>query len=498
MGYELDGGDYTLSLRSDAHHIAKDDADNNLVYQYHIDPTKIENDTTTGHKVENRFTTYTNPTSGASSTIYEPEAKYAISIDGCDSNSAYDQGVTFLTRENFASTFPIETETREMSEEMYQNVFVAHEPFIDDSDVMPTTGSTETSYTLDDVKGLPYDDPKWEALLDQLTPEQMADLSAGAAFGTIALDAVGKPKCKDTDGGTGFTSSVATGDGGHATKYPATHVFAATFDWKEAYQFGHAIGEEGKALNIQGWYAPGVNIHRSPFGGRNFEYYSEDGLLAGVFAAQAIKGCTENGVYAYMKHFAANDSDEGRNGQFKWMTEQSLRQIWAKPAEIATKVGGANATMVSIDRIGSVRGSGSYALLTSLLRDEWGFRGSAITDYFQGGNCHNMDEQVRAGCDLSLYPGGNHIHFADINSASSVIALRNATHNTLFTYIDTINRTEKSTGVDLSAEIGRRSKETQDGSWWRTLVYTIDGVALAGMITWATITIIFTWVKKHD
>jgi hypothetical protein len=180
------------------------------------------------------------------------------------------------------------------------------------------------------------------------------------------------------------------------------------------------------------------------------------------------------------------------------MTEQSLREIWAKPGEIATKVGGANAMMVSVDRIGSVRATGSYALLTSLLRDEWGFKGSAITDYYQGGNVNDCDEQIRSGCDLSLMPGGTNKSFDDYTSPTSVIALRNSAHNILFTYIDTINRTEKFTGVDLSAKTGERVETETDGSWWRTLLYTIDGVAGAGLLAWAVITVIFTWVKKHN
>ena len=499
MGYELDGGEYTLSLRSDSHTVVKDGKfDKELAYEYHIDPTKIENDTTTGHKVENRFTTYTNPVSGASSTIYEPQAKYAISIDGHDASEDYNQGIVYLTREDFKKTFPTLTETRYMGKNMFNNVFVVHDPFINDEDQMPTIGSTETHLTLNDVKGLDYDDPKWDDLLDQLTPFEMGDLSAGGGFGTQAIASINKPRCTDSDGGTGFTSSVATGDGGHAVKYPAANVLASTFDWKEAYQWGHAIGEEGKALNIQGWYAPGCNVHRSPLGGRNFEYFSEDGLLAGTFVAYTVKGCTENGVYAYMKHFAGNDSDEGRNGQFKWMTEQSLREIWAKPGEIATKVGNANAMMVSVDRIGSVRATGSYALLTSLLRDEWGFKGSAITDYYQGGNVNDCDEQIRAGCDLCLMPGGSYKSFNDYSSATSVIALRNAAHNILFTYIDTISRTEKSTGIDLSSKTGSRSEEVVSGTWWRTLLYTIDGVVGAGLLAWGVLTVIFTWVKKHN
>lgn len=494
MGYEVEEGNYTFSLRTDSHHL-KDDSSAfekkfkvSKGYQYDKDPV-------TGNEVKNRFTTYTNSTSGASSTIYEPQAKYAISIEGNDKDSNYNQGITYLTRADFEGTFPKKTKIRNMSKEMYDNTFKVHDPFVDENDVMPVTGSTETSYTLQDVKGLPYDDPKWDKLIQQLTVQELGDLSGKGGFGTIAIDKIGKPKTTDSDGGTGFTSSIASGDGGHATKYPAASTIAQTWDWKKAYKWGNAIGEEGKALNIQGWYAPGCNVHRSPLGGRNFEYFSEDGRMCGVFVGYTVKGCTENGVYAYMKHFAGNDSDAGRNGQYKWMTEQSLREIWAKPAELAVKIGNANAAMVSVDRIGSVRATGSYALLTSLLRDEWGFRGSTITDYYQAGNVNDMDEGIRAGNDLALHPSGSYKLFDDITSATSVKALQNAAHNILYTYIDTIYRTETASGIDMSSNIGKR-ETTNNGTWWRPTLLALDIVLGVGLLTWAGFCVYLTWFRK--
>ncbi|MBQ9265497.1 MAG: glycoside hydrolase family 3 C-terminal domain-containing protein [Bacilli bacterium] len=499
MGYEVESGNYVISLRTDSHHVsvvnnAKQEEKFTLNSGFTYDK-----DTTTGAEVKNRFTTYSNSTSGASSTIHEPQATYAISIDGNDSNSSYNQGITYLTRADFAGTFPKSTEIRRMDSTMYNNVFRVHDPFNDPNDTMPVTGSTSTSLTLNDVKGLPYDDPKWEQLVSQLDINTMAELIAHGGFGTNAIPSINKPRCTDSDGGTGFTSGVVSGDGGHAVKYPAANVLANTFDIKLAELWGHAIGNEGKALGIQGWYAPGCNVHRSPLGGRNFEYFSEDGKMCGYFVAYTVKGCTENGVYAYAKHFAGNDSDEGRNGQFKWMTEQSLREIWAKPGELAVKIGGANAFMISVDRVGSVRATGSYALLTSLLRDEWGFHGSTITDYYQAGDTNDIDEGIRAGNDLCLHPGLSRTVFADNGnwSATTVKYIKNSVHNILFTYIDTVHRTETSTGVSQGeAQIGEMTEDNQSG-WWRPLLTGVDigaGVLLAG---WATVTVLFTWVLKR-
>lgn len=505
MGYELEGGKYTLSLRPDVHNVKLNNANQPLSYQYNV-PTegyKYDKDEVTGNEVKNRFTNYKNTVSGATSTCEESQTNYKMSIDGNDESSQYNQGIKYLTRADFKGTFPTTTPIRNMSTVMMRNVFLVHNPFTNDSDVMPKTSSTATSWTLNDVKGLPYDDPKWQQLIEQLSVEQLANLCAGGGFGTIAIDSIKKPKCVDSDGGTGFTSGISTGDDGHAIKYPAANVLAGTWDWKEAYKWGNAIGDEGQALGIQGWYAPGCNVHRSPLGGRNFEYFSEDGYMCGVFVAYTVKGCTENGVYAYMKHFAGNDTDEGRNGQFKWMTEQSLREIWAKPGEIATKVGGANAMMASVDRVGATRTTGSYALLESVLRGEWGFRGSVITDYYQGGNVNDLDEGIRAGNDLALMPGGNHSLFDEDKtgwSATGVIALQKAAHNILFTYIDTISRTEKAQNIDLSSTSGSR-QNVSDGTWWRSVLVGVDvvlGIAIVGMITSS---IVFTWVlppKKRN
>lgn len=498
MGYELEGGKYNLSLRTDVHTPKKiDGKDSSIAINIPTTGYKYDTDPDTGAKVENHFTTYTNTTSGASSKIDEPQATYAISIDGNDADSDYNQGIKYLSRSDFKETLPKETAIRTSSKKFNDNVFKVHDPINNDSDTMPVTNSTETAYTLNDLRGLAYDDEKWTKLVQQLSVEEMGNLSAGGGFGTIAISSIGKPKCTDSDGGTGFTSSVSTGEGGHAIKYPAANVLSQTWDWKEAYKWGHAIGTEGQALNIQGWYAPGCNVHRSPLGGRNFEYFSEDGVMCGNFVGWTVKGATENGVYCYTKHFAGNDSDAGRNGQFKWMTEQSLREVYAKPMELAVKIGGANACMISVDRIGSVRASGSYALLTDLLRNEWGFKGTCITDYYQGGNVNDVDESIRAGCDMALNPNGTYKTFNDYSSATSVKALQKSAHDILYTYVDTVYRTANATGVDIDSNIGSATTTNKkDGTWWRPTLITIDAVVGVALIAWAVLSVYFTWLKK--
>lgn len=504
MGYEVEAGNYQLSLRSDVHNVKTDKRNNPLSYQYKVEEGyKYDKDTKTGEEVHNRFTNYKNEISGAESHCEEGQVRYQLSIDGHDENEAYDQGITYLTRADFEGTFPKATDTRTMSSSMYTNVFVVHEPFVDENDVMPATNvKLDTPLTLDDVKGLKYEDPKWDALISQLTIEEMGTLCAQGGFGTMEIARIKKPHCNDSDGGTGFTDGVSGGAEGHANKYPSTNVIANSFDWRLAYNWGHAIGDEGQAINKQGWYAPGCNVHRSPLGGRNFEYFSEDGWMCGVMVAHTVKGCTENGVYAYMKHFAGNDSDEGRNGQFKWMTEQSLREIWAKPGEIATKVGGANAMMASVDRIGATRTTGSSALLTDVLRGEWGFRGSIITDYYQGGNVNDLDEGIRAGNDLALMPGGQITMFDENKSgwtATGVKALQKSAKNILFTYIDTVYRTETAQDIDWEDQTGTRT-EGNDGTWWRSALIAIDAVVGVAAVGGIACCVVFGWIlpKRRD
>ncbi len=486
MGYELEGGEYTLTLRTDAHTLADvKGGPNTFVYEVPNGGYRYEKDTATGSNVVNRFTTYKNPVSGAESKINEPLNDKAHSIDGADE----DVKIEYMTRADFKGTFPSEAKPRRAMGRLKDDAHYCRvDPLIDPNDVMPLHDSTETSYMLTDMLGLSYDDPKWDALVSQLSIEEMAQMCAEGGFKTIAIPRIGKPKTLEFDGPSGLNTVVTGPDGGGAINYPCETVLAQTWDWKVAYQYGKSVGNEAAALNVDGWYAPGANMHRSPLGGRNFEYYSEDPYLSGIMCAYTVKGAKEMGLSCFVKHFAVNDSDTGRGGSYRWLTEQAMREIYFKPFEMAVKIGGANGMMTSVDRIGSIRACGSHALLTQVLRGEWGFRGSVITDYYQcpwntrdDDFIHDVDEQIRAGNDLALNPDGKASWFDDLESATTVIALQKSAKNIMYTYVDTIYTSENAQGLDIGSTI-----TTKDDVFpsWIFLLIGIDVVVVGGCAVW--------------
>jgi beta-glucosidase len=255
-----------------------------------------------------------------------------------------------------------------------------------------------------------------------------------------------------------------------------------------AYQVGAAIGIEGKALGINGLYGPGANLHRSPMGGRNFEYFSEDGVLSGIMCAYEVYGGKEQGLTMYVKHIAVNDSDSGRNGAYKWLTEQNLRENYLKPFELLVKVGHANAFMTSVDRIGSTRASSSYAMLTAVVRNEWGFKGTIITDYYQNAGAsrasdttHDVDECVRAGNSQLLYPDGSISFFNDTTSNTAKKAIFKSAKDILFAYADTLDFAATAQGLEKSSLIVERSDIRP---WWIPALIGIDNTFIVLAIVW--------------
>ncbi|MDL2302400.1 glycoside hydrolase family 3 C-terminal domain-containing protein, partial [Lachnospiraceae bacterium OttesenSCG-928-D06] len=296
------------------------------------------------------------------------------------------------------------------------------------------------------VGDVDFYDPRWEALLDEISLDEMKNLVGFAAFRTNEVQGidgvVGKPLTTDADGPNGFTSFVSESVIYGTCAYQAECVMGSTWNIELAERMGELVGEEGLSGNekgdglpYSGWYAPAVNIHRSPFAGRNWEYYSEDGLLSGVFAAAVVRGADKKGVYCYLKHFAVNDQETDReyNGILVWSNEQAMREIYLKPFEIAVKDGGATGMMSSFNRLGMKWAGGSYALLTQVLRKEWGFHGSVITDYSLNTYTH-VDEMIRAGGDLFLTQDVKTFSMAD--DKTQITLLRQATKNILYSVVN--------------------------------------------------------------
>ena len=248
----------------------------------------------------------------------------------------------------------------------------------------------------------------------------------------MAVPSIGKTQQVDCDGpasiNNNFTQKASIG-------FPAGVVIAGTWNTELAHSFGSSIGKMADEMDVSGWYAPAMNIHRSAFAGRNFEYYSEDGFISGKMASNAILGAAEHGVYSFMKHFALNDQETNRTNMLcTWSNEQAMREIYLKPFELCVKEGGCTAVMSSFNYIGNKYAGANTELLNTVLRGEWGFRGMVLTDYFGGYGYQDADIQIRNGNDFCLTPQATDFsNVTDQTSATSVLAMRQAAHNILYT-----------------------------------------------------------------
>lgn len=401
--YVLDEGTYKISIRSDSHTV--------------IDEQSISLD----------------------SQIVFDSPENSHSGDQEVATNRFDDArgdITYLSRKDGFANYEEATAAPtnfSMSEE-HQATFIANDnynpaDYNDSSDEMPTTGA-DNGLVLGDLAGADYDDPRWDQLLDQLTVDDMDNLIANGGYHTTAIKSVGKVQVSDVDGPAALNNNF-TGVG--SIGLPASVSVAATWNADLARQYGDAIGKMAHEMKVTGWYAPAMNIHRSAYSGRNFEYFSEDGVLSGKIAAQEVKGASDAGVYAFIKHYALNDQETNRNSMLTtWSTEQAIREIYLKPFELAVKDGGTNAVMSSFNYIGTIYAGAHTGLLQDVLRGEWGFRGMVLTDYFAGYGYQNADQIIRGGGDLMLATLDITNHVTD-RSATSVQAMRTACHNILYT-----------------------------------------------------------------
>ena len=300
----------------------------------------------------------------------------------------------------------------------------------DASATMPTTGA-KNGLVLGDLAGLDYDDPKWDQLLDQLTIKEMNTLISKGGYGSPAISSIGKLRVSDVDGPASLNNNF-TGVG--SIGLPSAVSVAATFNKELAHSFGDAIGTMAHDMQVSGWYAPATNTHRYAYAGRNFEYFSEDPVLAGSQVAEEIKGAQAKGVYAFLKHFALNDQETNRTHMLAtWTNEQAMREVYLRPFEIGVKDGGAHAIMSAFNYIGPEYAGANSALLKNVLRDEWGFRGMVLTDYFAGYGYQNADQITRNGGDMMLATLDMPIATVNVQDAAGVTALRTASHDILYT-----------------------------------------------------------------
>lgn len=401
--YVLEKGDYDISIQSDSHHV--------------IDHKAITvKDTVTYDSDSNTH----NGDKTVATNQFDDVAGDVTYLSRADHFANYKEATAAPT--NFKMS-------DKAKETFYNNSNYDPKKFDKDSDKMPTTGA-KNGLKLSDMYGKDYDDADWDKLLDQLTFDDMDNLIANGGYGTPAVKSVGKIQLTDADGPASLNNNF-TGVG--SIGFPASTAFACTWNRDLAKQFGEMIGDMAHDMHVAGWYAPAMNIHRSAFSGRTFEYFSEDSLLSGAMASNEIAGAKSKGVYSFMKHFALNDQETNRTNMVcTWANEQSIRETYLKPFEMSVKEGGAQAVMSSFNYIGNTYAGADSALLQTVLRGEWGFKGFVLTDYFGGYGYQNADQEVRAGNDSMLATTKITNHITD-KSATSVKAMRQAAHNILYT-----------------------------------------------------------------
>lgn len=401
--YMLEKGDYDISIQSDSHHV--------------IDHKAITvKDTVTYDSDSNTH----NGDKTVATNQFDDVAGDVTYLSRADHFANYKEATAAPT--NFKMS-------DKAKETFYNNSNYDPKKFDKDSDKMPTTGA-KNGLKLSDMYGKDYDDADWDKLLDQLTFDDMDNLIANGGYGTQAVKSVGKIQLTDADGPASLNNNF-TGVG--SIGFPASTAFACTWNKDLAKQFGEMIGDMAHDMHVAGWYAPAMNIHRNAFSGRTFEYFSEDSLLSGVMASSEISGAKSKGVYSFMKHFALNDQETKRTEMLcTWTNEQAMREVYLKPFEMSVKEGGAQAVMSSFNYIGNTYAGADSALLQTVLRGEWGFKGFVLTDYFGGYGYQNADQEVRAGNDSMLATTKITNHITD-KSATSVKAMRQAAHNILYT-----------------------------------------------------------------
>ena len=407
--YVLEAGDYVISANDDSHNVVDSQ-------------------------------TYT----VASDIVYNESNKRGSDAVAATNEFDFAEGeITYLSRADGFANYAEATAapaTYEMTDEQkaaFDNAHTYTEAGYqndDDANAADITTGAKNGLKLVDLRGVDYNDAKWDQLLDQMTIDEMQQTIGFGGYQTAAVSSIEKVRTNDCDGPASINNNF-TGVG--SVGFPAATLIGMTWDKELAYAFGDSIGEMANEMDTSGWYGPAMNIHRTAFAGRNFEYYSEDGVLSGRMASNAILGAQEHGVYAYMKHFALNDQEGNRTSMAAtWSNEQAIREIYLKPFEISVKDADCHAVMSSFNYIGTRWAGGCKELLKNVLRGEWGFVGFVETDYFGVYGYMTADQGVRNGSDLMLCTTGNDFNTVTVLTNSSKQALREASKNILYTVVN--------------------------------------------------------------
>ena len=470
--YIVDAGTYYFAVGSDCHKALNNilaakgyttadgmdaEGDASLVGSYEqkeLDKTTYAKDLATGTEITNRF-------DNSRFNYYVPEYVY-------------------LSRSDWEGTWPQkvgEPNKRGLYQMEAPEALVADSqtnPFREDPDaVMPTTNSG-MGINLITMRGKAWDDEGWDAILDCLTVEEMVEMVRLGGWQTMAINSISKPMSSDQDGPAGISGELIMSNV-ETMGFPNQEMLAATWNADISLDFGRFIGEDGLAVDVQGWYAPGAGTHRTPLGGRNFEYYSEDGYLAGVMCAAEVEGAQSKGMYCYLKHLVLNDQEHRRYGISEFVTEQALRELYLTPFEMAVKQADCRGMMAAFNGIGGVWCGANSALLTDVLTNEWGFHGIVVTDYASANEAYMfIDGGLQAGSDLWLNTDAEVYKLSGAaNSPTIVNALRNASHDILYTVVNS----SAMNGIDENVQVVKVMPQ------WQTWLVALDvflGIVILG------------------
>lgn len=429
--YVLEAGEYIISLRTDSHTVK-----GNAAYTY-----------TVGQNVV--FADEANASDAVNCRYVGKRSCDLITAQNLFDDVAGD--VAYLSRDSWQIVGGSDREATAEQLDAFRTALELDGDYIDPADTAPAFGA-KNGLSLSDLKGKTYDDPQWDALLDQLTIQDINKMLGANGWGSPAVSSVGKPQTYDMDGPSvlSYALNMFFGEAAYKTvAYPCEVIVASTWSEEMAELFGDAISQEGQVWNIAGWYAPGANTHRNPFSGRNYEYYSEDGLLGGRISAAVVKAAQENGMYCYVKHFALNERETQRYfGLCTYASEQAMREIYLVPFQLSVQEGNATGIMSSYNNLGSTWAGASRALLTDVLRNEWGFQGTVVTDNLQEQGFMSIEKAVAAGGTTLLYGFGQKNCDTLSQTASGQRLMREAAHQYLYTVANSY-ATEGITGMPV-------------------------------------------------
>lgn len=435
--YILDDGDYYLTVATDAHNAVN----NTLAAKgYTVESTEgrmdADGDAALAYKwTQESFdaTTYATSSNGTEITAQLSESDINL-YSGNDG-----QGVTYLTRNDWTGTFPTQITQLALTEQMIGDLQdIQYDPADYEAVMMPTLGA-DNGMKLVDMVGKEYDDPAWDALLDQLTFDEMVSMIGDSFHWTMPMKSVEAPGTREENGPQGLTASLLGSDATQleATAFTSEDVMAATFNVDLMTEVGRVIGNNCLHAEIACLYGPGNNIHRTPYGGRNFEYYSEDGFLSGKISQYEVAAIQAKGVDVVMKHFALNDCEQDRIGLGVWLGEQAAREVYLKAFQAPFEQGDANGVMMAYTRWGTQWSGGNKNLVTGIMRGEWGSNGKSITDNVLTTYVNGVDG-ILAGTSYfdAMMPYVTQLLPKYEDDAVIVTAMREACHHNLYALVN--------------------------------------------------------------